>query len=148
MRVPEIPGLDVTEHGQVTWLQGKPLKWQYGKDRYPRVQAAGKLRYVHALVASAFIGPRPDGQEVRHLDGDRLNPNVANLAYGTRSQNRIDCVQHGTDHNASKTHCANGHEFTEANTYVYKGRGKTERQCRTCRNAYIADWKRRNKAGQ
>jgi HNH endonuclease/NUMOD4 motif len=51
---------------------------------------------VHTLVTRAFIGPCPDGQEVRHLDGNRLNNRLANLAYGTRSENVLDSVRHGT----------------------------------------------------
>jgi hypothetical protein len=45
---------------------------------------------VHRLVAAAFMGPRPEGQETRHLDGNRLNNRADNLAYGTHSQNQLD----------------------------------------------------------
>lgn len=45
---------------------------------------------VHALVASAFLGPCPPGQEIRHFDGDDLNNAETNLRYGTRSENRED----------------------------------------------------------
>lgn len=37
--------------------------------------------------------------------------------------------------NALKTHCANGHEYTEASTYRYEVNGKPCRQCRICRAA-------------
>ena len=33
-------------------------------------QGHPKSVYVHHLVAEAFIGPRPEGLEIRHLDGD------------------------------------------------------------------------------
>lgn len=55
-----------------------------------------KLVAVHALVAAAFIGPRPKGLEVRHLDGNHSNDRRTNLKYGTPSQNRHDSVRHGT----------------------------------------------------
>ena len=29
--------------------------------------------YIHHLVLLTFVGPRPEGMEVRHLDGDPLN---------------------------------------------------------------------------
>lgn len=51
---------------------------------------------VHILVAEAFLGPRPEGQEIRHLDGNSLNNYASNLAYGTRSENILDAVRHGT----------------------------------------------------
>jgi hypothetical protein len=38
--------------------------------------------YVHRLVAEAFLGPRPAGKETMHLNGDRTDNRVANLAYG------------------------------------------------------------------
>lgn len=50
---------------------------------------------VHQLVAATFLGPRPEGQEVRHLDGNPLNNTVDNLAYGTRTENIIDVMRIG-----------------------------------------------------
>lgn len=48
----------------------------------------------------------------------------------TRSANTLDKVAHGNHPMASRTHCVNGHEFTEANTYLRPGRGG--RSCRAC----------------
>jgi hypothetical protein len=58
--------------------------------------ASGAKRYVHALICEAFHGPRPDGHEVRHLDGDRTNNAARNLAWGTPQQNSDDKRVHGT----------------------------------------------------
>lgn len=52
---------------------------------------------VHRLLMRTFVGPPPPGQEVRHLDGDRLNIDLSNLAYGTRTEQRLDDVRHGTN---------------------------------------------------
>lgn len=57
-----------------------------------------KTRLVHQLVLEAFIGPRPDGMEGRHLDGDRFNNRLDNLAWGTPKQNTADSIAHGTHH--------------------------------------------------
>lgn len=53
--------------------------------------------YVHRLVLLAFRGPpqRP-GLEVRHLDGVSRNNKIANLKWGTRSENQNDRRTHGT----------------------------------------------------
>lgn len=51
---------------------------------------------VHSLVMLAFVGTRPDGMEVRHLDGNRLNPHKDNLVYGYPEDNAIDRKHHGT----------------------------------------------------
>jgi hypothetical protein len=49
-----------------------------------------KRRYVHRLVAELIHGPCPDGQECRHLDGDRQNNDYSNLRWGTHTENERD----------------------------------------------------------
>jgi hypothetical protein len=94
-------------------------------------------KLVHMLVATAFHGPCPPGQECRHLDGNRTHNVATNLAWGTPSENNHDRVRHGTfrNRNMGKTKCDYGHAFTPDNT-GQDGRGN--RFCIACR-------KRRNK---
>lgn len=89
-------------------------------------------RPVHVLVAAAFLGPRPEGQQVRHLDGDKNNCRVENLAYGTPLENHADMRRHGTHHNTRKTHCPARHPYDDKNTYVSPSGG---RYCIACRRA-------------
>lgn len=63
-------------------------------------------RFVHKLVASAFLGQGPQGCQVRHLDGNKLNNAVTNLAWGTAKDNAEDRAAHGRtsrgeDHSAA-----------------------------------------------
>jgi hypothetical protein len=51
---------------------------------------------IHTLVLLAFVGPRPEGHECRHLDGDRTNANLNNLQWGTAKENQNDRHRHGT----------------------------------------------------
>jgi hypothetical protein len=51
---------------------------------------------LHKAVMLAFAGPRPQGTEIRHLDGDRKNCRLENLAYSTRTENEADKERHGT----------------------------------------------------
>jgi hypothetical protein len=51
---------------------------------------------IHSLVASAFLGIRPNGYIIRHIDGNRYNNFVTNLCYGTKEDNYNDSVKHGT----------------------------------------------------
>lgn len=121
-----------------------------GKGGYPMVNLArngvNKSRTVHSLVAEAFIGPRPDGMEVRHKDGQPTNCRASNLTYGTSGDNNLDQVEHGTHNNASKDVCKNGHDYTEENTYYYhRADGSIkQRACKICRR----DWNRKWLEGQ
>ena len=105
------------------------------------------LRLVHRLVAEAFLGPCPDGHEVRHLDDNRVNDRLSNLAYGTSRDNRLDSVRNGTHANAAKTHCAQGHPYDAVNTYRPPG-DSTRRYCRACVKAVSAARYRRKKAAR
>lgn len=51
---------------------------------------------VHALVATAFHGPRPKGKECAHLDGSRTGNTPENLAWVTRKENIKHAARHGT----------------------------------------------------
>lgn len=90
-------------------------------------------RYVHRLVLETFVGPAGPREETRHLNGDHTDNRLANLVWGTASENTQDRVRHGTHSMARKTHCANGHPYDEANTGVYKNKdGGNHRYCRVC----------------
>jgi hypothetical protein len=55
----------------------------------------GKSQSVHVLVAAAFIGPCPPGQECRHKDDNRANARADNLEYGKRIDNIHDMILRG-----------------------------------------------------
>lgn len=51
---------------------------------------------VHELVALAFHGEKPEwAEQVRHLDGVRLNCRSSNLKWGTCKENAADTILHG-----------------------------------------------------
>ena len=88
---------------------------------------------VHVLVLTAFIGPRPAGSDACHWNDDPADNRLANLRWGTRSENALDCVRNGGHAMANRTHCPQGHAYTPSNTYRYpQGR----RACNECRRAY------------
>jgi NUMOD4 motif/HNH endonuclease len=95
-----------------------------------RRPGAGTSRHlVHVLVAEAFLGARPRGQVVRHLNDDPADNNAWNLAWGTQGDNGRDATANGRNHYANRTRCNYGHKFTPANTGHTKGGA---RYCRRC----------------
>ena len=95
----------------------------------PRAQRAV---FVHTLVLTAFVGPRPSPEiEVRHLNGVRSDNRLSNLAWGTASENAYDRVRHGTHPNANKMECDWGHVLEPPNLYE-RGLLNGQRLCRAC----------------
>lgn len=76
---------------------GRPVSPVCGPTGY-KVIAVGngtgkqQRKYVHHVVAEAFIGPRPDGHVVNHIDGDKQNNCAANLEYVTRKGNAAHAI--------------------------------------------------------
>lgn len=98
---------------RVTYKSGQWRRLPAGPDVHgyriirvpPSISKNGKSQkmYVHILVCQAFHGPCPEGMECRHLNGDRGDCRASNLAWGTRSENQMDRVEHGTS-NRGETH--------------------------------------------
>lgn len=64
---------------------------------YLHIDGRPHTRYVHHLVAAAFVGPRPDGLLVCHTpDPAKSNNRADNLAYQTRLKNAEDSRRDGT----------------------------------------------------
>jgi excisionase family DNA binding protein len=143
----------VSSLGQVRNTKtGKLLSGWVNEDDYRRVTLSDgdekKSFYVHLLVAEAFIGPCPPGQQVRHWDGDSLNNRRDNLLHGTPKENCEDRdKRHGRNGHANKTRCGTcGLPYDEANTYVYP-EGSHQAGARACRNCIRASgqrWDERN----
>lgn len=88
-----------------------------------------KACLVHRLVLGAFIGPCPPDMECCHWNDMAADNRLENLRWGTREDNMRDMVRNGKHAETRKTHCVNGHKFTDENTL----RGsKGERRCREC----------------
>lgn len=143
-----VPGFEgryeVSSHGRVwSHIRHRLLKPQPRGWGHLYVTLGGRGYGVHQLVALAFIGPRPEGQLVRHWDGNHLNNHATNLRYGTQLDNMDDQRRHGTQFWANKTHCPQGHPYDEANTGLDS---EGHRRCLTCTRAQQRA-KRRNLQG-
>jgi len=90
---------------------------------------------AHRFAYELLVGPIPEGLDIDHVSesGCAMRHCMNALAH-MEPVTRRENVLRGTGlpaANALKTHCAEGHEFTPENTYVYPdGR---HRECRTCK---------------
>lgn len=134
-----VRSLDRTE----TMRNGVPRRYQ-GKTLKPSVVAAtktfpgylavnvgGRKRYVHHLVAEAFLGQRPEGAEVRHYNNDSHDNRLENLRYGTAVENVADSVRDRRLWQQKKNECPRGHRLQEPNL-VPSQLSRGWRQCLSC----------------
>jgi hypothetical protein len=77
------------------YYRGQMLRPGKASHGYFTVSLSGTSYCVHDLVLSAFVGPRPEGQVCRHLDGSRTNNVIGNLCWGTQVENTADTDAHG-----------------------------------------------------
>ncbi len=90
-----------------SWKRLKPSyrgQFKYGTVALHRGERQRTER-LHSLVLLAFVGPRPSGYHCRHLDGNPSNNILANLTWGTVTENQRDRARHGTVSRGEK----NGH---------------------------------------
>lgn len=111
--VPGWPGIRVSADGQVRGLSGRVLKPTVADSGHLHVliriggrnSPARKLR-VHHAVLLAFVGPRPEGMEGRHLNDIASDNRLANLAWGTRRENADDAERNGRRQHGESKHSA------------------------------------------
>lgn len=92
---------EVSDVGSVRRVGGRTLTPHPNRQGYRRVALSNRtikrVAFVHKLVLEAFVSLKPDGCETRHLNGNRADNRVENLAWGTAAQNAEDRRRHGTD---------------------------------------------------
>ncbi len=57
-----------------------------------QVNYGGRIRkvFLHRVVAECWLGPRPDGMQVDHIDRNSLNNDYRNLRYVTKSEQMLN----------------------------------------------------------
>lgn len=79
---------------------GKVHQLATTSSRYPMIQfyenGIKTFKAAHLIMIETFVGPRPESQQCRHLDGNTKNFRLDNLAWGTNAENVNDKRTHGT----------------------------------------------------
>lgn len=105
---------EVSDHGKVRRSSAKEmLRVSVTQKGYPYVTLSipgnSKNVMVHILVAAAFLGDRPSGLVINHIDGVKTNNHYSNLEYCTSADNirhayrtGLMKLRRGSDHFQSK----------------------------------------------
>jgi hypothetical protein len=92
---------------------------------YGTIGVEGRTCYAHRIAYERWIAPIPSGSHIDHLCRKPACVNPAHLEAVTQKENtrRGSLV-------ALKTHCAQGHPWTDEHIYIRPGNG--HKMCRTC----------------
>lgn len=92
---------------------------------------------AHRVSYALANGTLPKASVVRHTCDNPPCVNPAHLLAGTQKENMADRKARKRHSYYFQTHCVQGHEYTEENTYIgYVGTDRQQRLCRICRQKY------------
>lgn len=77
------------------WGKGKALKLCTNKGGYMLVNLSCRSTYIHDIITSYFLGKKPAGMTVNHIDGDKTNNSIGNLEYLSIKDNISHAIRIG-----------------------------------------------------
>jgi hypothetical protein len=114
---------------------------------YGQLRAEGRMQRVHRLAYREWIGPIPIELQIDHICSNRLCWRPIHIEAVTSRENTLRSPSSW----ATRTHCKQGHEFTELNTkwetISRNGYKSTYRRCLLCRRAATKRYKEKKKYG-
>lgn len=126
-QIPGWPGYEASDEGQVRSASQVLTPQSQPSGHLALMIRRRKLR-VHHAVLLAFVGPCPDGMECRHLNDDPTDNRLANLRWGTRTENRADAEANGRiAHGAARPAARLTDEQVQQIRDIHKAGGRTLR---------------------
>lgn len=78
---------EVSSLGNIRRITGEPMSQRLNLAGRKTVRLHGVSKSVASVVAQAFLGPRPVGLTIDHVDGNKTNDAASNLEYVTIAEN-------------------------------------------------------------
>lgn len=137
------PGYYASEQGYI-WGPGR---YGNGKILKPTPDRTGHLyvticvggeqirKYVHRLIAEAFISNPMNYPIVRHLDDDPSNNHVDNLAWGTSADNVRDSIRNGTAYVLRQRTPLKAMDLTNGDEFYFESQKEAARVLGVCEAA-------------
>ena len=116
--------IEIAPSGCWEWIGGRAT------GGYGKLTHEGKCTVAHRWSYQYFVGPIPEGMQLDHLCRNRGCVNPQHLEPVTPRTNLLRGEGTWASVNAAKTHCPQGHEYTEGNTYRH---ADGRRVCIACR---------------
>lgn len=131
----------IPEPNSGCWLWYKATSMSgYGSMR------VGKLMVrAHRLSYQIHHGTILKDLMILHKCNTKLCVNPDHLKAGTHLDNMLDLIKWGKKKNRLKTHCKNGHEYSEDNTYIKKIGRSYGRFCRECKRNHLRKFRKLNR---
>ena len=109
----------------------------FANSGYGRVKVNYQSRLAHRVSYELAYGPIPEGLVIDHICRNRRCFRPSHLRAVTQQENTLAPGSLAvTKVLSEKTHCPQGHEYTEDNTWHEPVNGKfRRRQCRACMRA-------------
>lgn len=128
-KIPSTEGMYINEKAEIIAIKtadAKQIAYIYTntKDRpitaknnagYYIMNVEGKTRTVHSLVAEAFLGPRPYGYDIDHVNGTKTDNRAENLRYVTHQDNMKNFYENHTRKNPV---CTRGKYISKTQSFI------------------------------